>query len=146
MNKLLKCPKFEKKFDRKCTANFCFCPSLVSHNLGRKNQMIREISSHCDKNSAHNVGGKYRWKPLIFFSCNPFPAKLWLTFEGQKQKFAVRSRSNFFSNFGHFSSSFNPVFYFHFKNINFFEIGPKLTFLRCFFHGTIFFAEEFLLS
>ena len=28
----------------------------------------------------------------------------------------------------------------------FFEIGPKLTFLRCFFHGTIFFAEEFLLS
>ena len=52
----------------------------------------------------------------------------------------------FFSNFGHLFSPFNPVFYFHYKNINFFEIGPKLTFLRCFFHGTIFFAQEFLLS
>ena len=27
----------------------------MSHNLGRKNQMIREISSHCDKNSTHNI-------------------------------------------------------------------------------------------
>ena len=49
------CPKFEKKFECERTANFCFCPSIVSHNLGRKNQMIREISSHCDKNSAHNI-------------------------------------------------------------------------------------------
>ena len=55
MNELLKCPKFEKNFERERTANFCFCPSNVSHNLGRKNQMIREISSHCDKNSAHNI-------------------------------------------------------------------------------------------
>ena len=56
LNGLLKCPKFEKKFEREATANFCFFPSLVSHNLGRKKQMIREISSHCDKNSAHNIG------------------------------------------------------------------------------------------
>ena len=25
--------KFEKKFERERTANFCFCPSIVSHNL-----------------------------------------------------------------------------------------------------------------
>ena len=31
-----KCPKFEKKFERKRTANFCFCPSHMIHNLGRK--------------------------------------------------------------------------------------------------------------
>ena len=37
-----------KKFERERTANFCFCSSHVSHNLGRKNQMEREISSHCD--------------------------------------------------------------------------------------------------
>ena len=37
-------------------------------------------------------------------------------------------------------------FYSYFKNINFFKIGPKLTFLQCFFHGTIFLVEEFLLS
>ena len=30
------------------------------------NQMIWEMSSHCDKNSAHNVGGKYRWIPLMW--------------------------------------------------------------------------------
>ena len=51
-----KCPKFEKKFEHKRTENFCFCPSNKSHNLGRKKQMIREISLHCDKNSTHNIG------------------------------------------------------------------------------------------
>ena len=75
-----------------------------------------------------------------------FPRHCCSQYGRQKQKFAVRSRSNFFSNFGDFISSFNPVFCFYFKNINFFEIGPKLTFLRCFFYGTNFFAEEFLLS
>ena len=48
------------------------------------------------------------------------------------QKFEVRSRSNSFSNLGDFISPFNPVFYSHFKNINFFEIRQKLTFLLCF--------------
>ena len=75
-----------------------------------------------------------------------FWPRLWLTFEGRKWKFAVRSRSIFFSNFGHLLSPLNPVLYFYFKNINFFKIAPKLTFLQCFFHGTIFLAEEFLLS
>ena len=28
--------KFEKKFEHEHTANFCFCSSNVSHNLGRK--------------------------------------------------------------------------------------------------------------
>ena len=56
MNGPLKCSKFEKKFECERTANFCFCPSHVSHNLGQKNQMIKEISSHCDKNSFHNIG------------------------------------------------------------------------------------------
>ena len=49
-----------------------------------------------------------------------FRPRLWLTFEEQKRKFAVRSRLIFFSNFGHFSASFNLVFYSHFKNIIFF--------------------------
>ena len=49
--------------------------------------------------------------------CRP---RLWLTFEGQEQKFAVCLRSNFYFNFGHFLGLFNPVFYFHFKNIIFF--------------------------
>ena len=93
---------------------------------------------HCEKNSCHNV--------KTFLLSSIFQPKLWLTFEWQKQKFAVRLRLNFFSNFGHLFGPFNPVFYFHFKNLNFFEIGLKLTFLWCFFHGTIFFAEEFLLS
>ena len=52
------------------------------------------------------------WRHLVF------RPRLWVTFEGQKQKFAVRSRSNFFSNFGHLFCPFNPVFYSHFKNTN----------------------------
>ena len=75
---------------------------------------------HCERNSCHNL--------KTFLLSSGFPARLWLTFEGQKQKFAVCSRSNFFSNFEHFSSSFNPGFYFHFKNINILKIGQKLTF------------------
>ena len=39
LNGSIKCPKFEKKFKRERTANFYFCPSNVSHNLGWKNQM-----------------------------------------------------------------------------------------------------------
>ena len=56
------------------------------------------------------------------------------------QKFKVRSRSNFFSNFGDFTGSFNPVFHFHFKNINFFEIGPKLTLISNIFQWNYFFG------
>ena len=60
------------------------------------------------------------------------------------QKFEVRSRSNFFSNFGDFIGPINPVFHFHFKNIILFEIGPKLTLLSNISNGTIFLEEEFL--
>ena len=42
LNESLKCPKFEKKFERERTANFCFCPSNVSHNLGRKTRWKEE--------------------------------------------------------------------------------------------------------
>ena len=31
-----KMSRIEKKLEREHTANFCFCPSFVSHNLGRK--------------------------------------------------------------------------------------------------------------
>ena len=55
-----KCPKFEKKFERERTANFCFCPLNCESQFGPENHMIREMFSHCDKNSAHNVRGKYR--------------------------------------------------------------------------------------
>ena len=40
--------------------------------------------------------------------------------------------------------TFYPVFHSHFKNINVFEIGPKLCCYRIFFNGTIFLEEEFL--
>ena len=59
----------------------------------------------------------------------------------QKQNFAVRWRSKFFSIFDHFYSPFNPVFYCELKNIKIFEIGPKLTFLDDVFTGTIFWEE-----
>jgi len=58
--------KFWEKIWRQTYCKIFFCPSHVSHNLCRKNQMEREMSSHCDKNSAHNVGSKYRWIPLSF--------------------------------------------------------------------------------
>ena len=67
MNGLPKCPKFEKKFERKRTAIFWICPSNVSHKLGRKNQMTREISSHCDKNSSHNIGANTDEYNLCFW-------------------------------------------------------------------------------
>jgi len=59
----------------------------------------------------------------------------------QKQKFEVRSHSNFFSNFGNFIDSFNLVFHSHFKNIIFFVIGPKLTFLSNVFKWNYFFGR-----
>ena len=71
MNGANKYLKFEKKFERERTANFCFCPSNVSHNLGWKNQMIRELSSHCDKNSAHNIGANTDEYP--YYLNSPFP-------------------------------------------------------------------------
>ena len=36
LNGPLKCPKFEKQLECKRTANFNFCPSHLSHNLGQK--------------------------------------------------------------------------------------------------------------
>ena len=69
LKRLLKCTKFEKKFEHERTANFYFCPSHVNHNLGRKNQMTREISSHCDKNSSHNIGAntdKYPYYAAVY--------------------------------------------------------------------------------
>ena len=63
-NDLLKCQNCEKRFEHKCTTKFLFCPPHVNHNLDWKNQMERKMSSHCDKNSAHNVGDKYKWISL----------------------------------------------------------------------------------
>ena len=47
---------------------------------------------------------------------------------------------NFFLNFGDFIDPFNLVFHFHFKNIFFFEIGPKLTLLSNIFKWNYFFG------
>ena len=49
----------------KCDVKFLLLPLKCESQTGPENQMIREMSSHCDKNSAHNVRGKYRWIPLI---------------------------------------------------------------------------------
>ena len=81
-----------------------------------------------------------------FFYRLVFRPKLRLTPEGQNRNFqyvCVRIFPQILDIFLVYSIQF---FFSHFKNINFFEIGPKLTFLQCFFCGTIFSAEEFLLS
>jgi len=66
---------------------------------------------------------------------------------GAKEFFCSTLALEFFSNFGHFIDPFNPVFYFHFKNIKIFKIGSKSMFLPSFFfHGTISFEEESHLS
>ena len=65
--------------------------------------------------------------------------------KGKSKNFQYVRVPSFLSTFGHLFSPFNPVFILISKKF-FFEIGPKLTFLRCFFHGIIFFVEEFLLS
>ena len=51
-----KCPKFEKKFEREHTANFAFAIQMwLTIWAGKPG----------DKNSAHNVGDKYSWIPLM---------------------------------------------------------------------------------
>ena len=65
---------------------------------------------------------------------------LWLTMWTAKAKFAVRWRSNFFSNFDHFYSPFNSVFYLELKTIKIFKIEPKLMFLHDVFSWNYFFG------
>ena len=57
---------------------------------------------------------------------------------GAKEIFRRTLSLNFLWNFGHFIDPFNLVFYSYLKSIEIFKIGPKLTFLQYFFHGTIF--------
>ena len=54
-----KCSKFEKKFERERTANFCFCPLNVSHNLGRKTRW-KEKCVHIVTRIPLTMSGKYR--------------------------------------------------------------------------------------
>ena len=95
---------------------------------------IQICPPHCERNSAHNV----RRFPPPFSLC---PTLLVITWKAN-QKIAVRIRSNFFSNFDHFYSPFNPVFYFELKNIKIFKIEPKLTFLHDVFLWNYFFGES----
>ena len=55
MNESIKCPKFEKKFEHQRTAKKFFCPPTCESQSGPEYQMERGISSHCDKNSSHNI-------------------------------------------------------------------------------------------
>ena len=93
MNGPIKSPKFEKKFERERTSNFCIlwadCEQIVSDKVEANLNEVGKLLTMWRHFSYHLV----------------FRPRLWLTFEGQKQKFAVRSRSNFFSNFGHFTVS-----------------------------------------
>ena len=53
------------------TPTYCkrfLLPLTCESQSGRENQMERKMSSHCDKNSAHNVSGKYIWMPLINYN------------------------------------------------------------------------------
>ena len=94
LNGLNKCPKFGKKqlnakvlqifafalqmwvtiwdgkpdYKKNWTPTYCkksILPLTCESQLGLENQSEREISSYCDKNSAHNVGDKYRWISLL---------------------------------------------------------------------------------
>ena len=58
-------PKIWEKIRTRTYCKFLLLPIKCESQSGPENQMIREMSSHCDKNSAHNVGGKYRWIPLL---------------------------------------------------------------------------------
>ena len=76
--------------------------------------------SKWSRKTSHNVAGMWRlcelkWRRLLLLT-------KW------KEKSKICS-SNFFSNFWHFICPYNPIFHFHFKNIIFFVIGPKLIFL-----------------
>ena len=48
---------------------FLLLPFKYESQSWRENQMIKEMSPYCDKNPAHNVGGKYRWIPLLSATC-----------------------------------------------------------------------------
>ena len=87
--------------------------------------------THCERNSAHIV--------------RTFPSSFRFVFDIVAhnvvgKKFTVRWRSNYFSNFDHFYSQFNQVFYLELKNIKIFEIEPKLTFLHDVFSWNYFFG------
>ena len=59
LNEPNKCPKFEKKNSNANVMQiFAFALKRESQS-GPEKQKEREMSSHCDNNSAHNVGGKY---------------------------------------------------------------------------------------
>jgi len=94
---------------------------------------------HCERNSCHNV--------KIFLLPSGFPAQIVTHIWRAKGKICSTFAFEFFSqNLIICLIHSIQFFYFHFKNINFFVIEQKLKFLRCFSHGTIFFAQEFLLS
>ena len=57
--------KIWEKIWTRTYCKFLLLPFKCESQSGPENQMIREMSSHCDKNSAHNIGGKYRWIPLM---------------------------------------------------------------------------------
>ena len=62
--------KMSKIWEKTRTQTYCkflLLPFKCESQSGPENQMTREMSSHCDKNSAHNIGGKYRWIPLLIF-------------------------------------------------------------------------------
>ena len=57
--------KIWEKIRTRTYCKFLLLPFKCDSQSGPENQVIREMSSHCDKNSAHNVGGKSRWIPLM---------------------------------------------------------------------------------
>ena len=98
LNEPIKCPKFEKKFKRDFFGEGI--PSFLENSYQECEEIVRSF-------------------PTSF----RFALTLLLTICSQSahnvQKFEVRSRSNFFSNFGYFIGPFDPIFHFHFKNIIF---------------------------
>ena len=77
-----------------------------------------------------------------FLLSSGFPARLWLTFEGQKQKFWVCSRSNFFFKFWIFVESIQSSFLFSFQKYKFFWNRTKIDVVIKYFLMKLFFLEE----
>ena len=102
--------QMSKIWEKNWTRTYCkflLLPFKCESQSGPENQMIKEMSSHCDKNSAHNFGGKYRWIPLLSFYLShnnyawPYCVKCVLeSWVGKyKLKFTWYFNGHFFHNF-----------------------------------------------
>ena len=76
--------KIWEKIWTRTYCKFLFLPFKCESQFGPENQMIWEMSSHCDKNSAHNVRDKNRWIPFITKYSVEYSSKVHTTYHMSK--------------------------------------------------------------